>query len=64
MKQVANWGSLVAPYALSAPAFEHMNDAAGLRIHHHSNKTQFLSAGTANPAGLILQDCNKLLSPK
>ena len=64
MNQAVNWGGLVAPNALSASAFEHMNDAAGLRIHHHSNKTQSLPAGTASLAGLVLHDCNKLLSPK
>jgi hypothetical protein len=63
MKEAANRSDLVAPNALSARAFEHMNDGPGVRIRDHSDELQFFTTEAAGLAGLIL-DRSNLLSPK
>jgi hypothetical protein len=54
---------LVAPDALAARAFEHINELRGVGIHHHPDKRQFFFTETTDPGGLVFQSRN-CLSPK
>lgn len=54
---------LLDPNALSAPAFEQVDDGPSVRNHHRSDVLELSTADTAGPAGLIL-DSSNLLSMK
>jgi hypothetical protein len=59
----ADLSLLVVPGALSAAAFEHVNDAAGAGVHQCSDQLQFFTAAWASLAGVVFQVGN-LLSMK
>jgi hypothetical protein len=54
--------SLLDPNALSAAAFEHMDNDPGVRNHNRSDVLELFTADTAAHAGLVL-DSRNFLSP-
>jgi hypothetical protein len=62
--EAATEAALIVPGALSTPAFEHVNDAAGLGVHHRSDQLEFFTAGTAGLAGVVLDDGDLLSTEK
>lgn len=50
----------VVPEALSAPAFEHVDDATGPSVHHCSYKLHFIAADPAGSVGVVLDNAHSL----
>ena len=51
---------LLNPNALSALAFEHVDDGPGIRSHHRSDMRELFRAEMAALAGLVLYTSNPL----
>jgi hypothetical protein len=62
--EAATEAALIVPDAFSTPAFEHVNDAAGVGVYHRSDQLQSFTAGTAGLAGVVLDNGNFLSTKK